>query len=410
MTPLRKPRWKENEIEDMLHQLPKVQDKRTKDEVYARIHNKKRKKQWFPLIVGVASLFLMVVLASSLIIGKEGTTSKEESSDKKLAVSELKSLPDHEQQDSKVKDKSAEDKEENSKLQSKREEDIETKEEVFDSEPVKKDKAVALAPAIYPDDLKNKSTITMGVPDNQQNFVIPISIVVNRYDESDTLNQLVNQMSDINEEQYGLSDYFPLDIEITQGTEMNTAHIELHEDSQLLDEDILFLHTMEETLSYLNIEKMTFATDGKQGARFAHAGFLKEADIPQQKNRTFLLYQNDESSPKFLVPSNMDYQDFEEALQAGKEEPDIEGISSAIPDDLIWEKISSDGDLVTIQLAEQAAIENSEDSLQALEAILFIAKEFGFNRVKFENAPIEKVGNLNLTEDIVVPKAPNQVN
>lgn len=106
----------------------------------------------------------------------------------------------------------------------------------------------------------------------------------------------------------------------------------------------------------------------------------------------------------------MDYQDFEEALQAGKEEPDIAGISSAIPNDLIWEKISSDGDLVTIQLAEQAAIENSEDSLQALEAILFIAKEFGFNRVKFENAPIEKVGNLNLTEDIIVPKAPNQVN
>lgn len=138
MTPLRKPRWKENEIEDMLHQLPKVKDKRTKDEVYAGIHNKKRKKQWFPLIVGVASLFLMVVLASSLIIGKEGTTSKEESSDKKLAVSELKSLPDHEQQDAKVKDKSAEDKEENSKLQSKREEDIETKEEVFDSEPVKR--------------------------------------------------------------------------------------------------------------------------------------------------------------------------------------------------------------------------------------------------------------------------------
>ncbi|MGG0284550.1 hypothetical protein ABEY41_05375 [Peribacillus butanolivorans] len=408
---MRKPRWKENEIEDMLHQLPKVQDKRTKDEVYAGIHNKKRKKQWFPLIVGVASLFLMVVLASSLIIGKEGTTSKEEGSDNgKLAVSELKSLPDHEQQDAKVKDKSAEDKEENSKLQSMREEDRETKEEVFDSESVKKDKVVALAPAIYPEDLKNKSTITMGVPDNQQNFVIPISIVVNRYDESDALNQLFNQMSDINEEQYGLSDYFPLDIEITQGTEMNTAHIELHEESQLLDEDILFLHTMEETLSYLNIEKMTFATDGKQGARFAHAGFLKEADIPQQKNRTFLLYQNDESSPKFLVPSNMDYQDFEEALQAGKEEPDIEGISSAIPDDLIWEKISSDGDLVTIQLAEQAVIENSEDSLQALEAILFIAKEFGFNRVKFENAPIEKVGNLNLTEDIVVPKAPNQVN
>lgn len=63
-----------------------------------------------------------------------------------------------------------------------------------------------------------------------------------------------------------------------------------------------------------------------------------------------------------------------------------------------------------IQLSDQAAIENSKESLQALEAILFIAKDFGFEKVKFENAPIEEVGQLNLTEDISVPKAPNQVN
>ncbi|WP_148358737.1 GerMN domain-containing protein [Peribacillus simplex] len=407
---MRRTRWKENEIEDMLRELPKLKDDRTKAEVFARIHENKRKKHWIPLIAGVASLFLMVVLASSIIIDKKGTTSQEGSgSSGKLSISENKEMADLEQQDASNKENPSEDKQYNQEFSSKQAE-IESKDKVSEMEPRKRGKEKTFAQAIYQDDLKNASIITMGVPDDQMNFIVPISIKLKHYDESDTLNQLVNQMSEIDEEQYGLSDYFPLDIKISQGNDMTTANIDFQEKSQLLDEDTLFLHSMEETLSYTNIEKMTFSTGGKQGAMFAHAGYLKGEDIPHQKNRTYLLYQRDKTSPRFLVPSNMGYQDFEEALQAGKGEADIEGISPAIPHDLKWERISSDGDLVIIQLSDQAAIENNEESLQALEAILFIAKDFGFEKVKFENAPIEEVGQLNLTEDILVPKAPNQVN
>lgn len=405
---MRRSRWKESEIEDMLRELPKLKDDRTKAEVFAKIHDKKKKKHWIPLITGVASLFLMVVLASSLIIEKKGTTSQEGSgSSGKLSLSENKETADHERQDASKKENPPEDKQDYQEFSSKQAK-IESKDEVSEMEPGKGEKEKNFAQAIYQND--DASIITMGIPNDQMNFIVPISIKLKHYDQSDTLKQLVNQMSDIDEAQYGLSDYFPLDIKISQGNDINTAHIDFPEKSQLLAEDTLFLHSMEETLSYNNIEKMTFSTEGKQGARFAHAGYLKEVDIPQQKNRTYLLYQRDESSPRFLVPSNMGYRDFEEALQAGKGEADIEGISPAIPRDLKWERISSNGDLVIIHLSDQAVIENSEETLQALETILFIAKDFGFEKVKFENAPIEEVGQLNLTEDILVPEAPNQVN
>ncbi|MDW7616474.1 hypothetical protein SC499_17480 [Peribacillus simplex] len=405
---MRKSRWKESEIEDMLRELPKLKDDRTKAEVFAGIHDKKRKKHWMPLIAGVTSLFLLVAFASSLIIGKKGTTSQEETCrNGEFSISENKEMTEHERQG--IKKDTSEDKQDNQEFLGKRVE-IESNDEVSEIEPLKGEKEKTFVHAIYQEDLKNASFITMGIPDDQMNFIVPISIKLKHNDESNTLNRLVNQMSDIDEEQYGLFDYFPLDIKISQGKDMNTANIDFRKNSRLLDDDTLFLHSMEETLSYNNIEKMTFSTGGKQGAMFAHAGFLKQADIPHQKKRTYLLYQRDESSPRFLVPSNLDYQDFEEALQAGKGKPDIEGISPAIPDDLNWESIRSKGDLVIINLSDQAAIENSKESLQALEAILFIAKDFGFEKVKFENAPIEEVGQLNLTEDIVVPKAPNQVN
>ena len=263
---------------------------------------------------------------------------------------------------------------------------------------------------IYPEDLQEKSTITLGVPDHQQNFIVPLSFEVDPVEEMDALDQTVKKMSTMNGEKYGLSDYFPLDIKVSNDATSNTANIELRAGSKLLDEDILFLRAMEETLSYLNMDRMTFTTDGKPGADFAHAGTIMEEEIPQHKNRTFFLHHTDKSPSSFLVPSNMDYENMEEALQAAKEEPGIEGISSALPESLKWENLIYDGDVVTVELAQETRVKNDSDSLQGLEVILFTAKDFGYTKVKFENSPVEMVGPLNLSEGITVPVAPNLVN
>ena len=403
---MKKSHWKESEIEDMLHKLPQVKDNRSKKAVYSGIDGKQRKRRmnkWIPLIAGLASLFLMIIIASAL------KTEKEDSEEKKvgihgygkLATSESEIIMDRQEQHD---IKSNEKREENQEY-----EGNSRKETTFKSK-AQQEKKVTHVRAIYPGDLQGKSTITLGVPDDQHDFIVPISFVVNHFDETDALTQVMNKMSTINEESYGLSDYFPLDAEATHDPTENTVNIELGTGSKLLDEDILFLRAMEETLSYLKIDKMTFTTEGKSGATFTHAGLLKEEEIPSHKNRTFFLYQTGESSARYFVPSNMDYPKLEEALQAAKEAPAIEGISSAIREDLNWENLSFDGDLVTVELAKEVKLEDDSKSLQAMEVILFTAKDFGYKKVKFKNAPIEKVGSLNLLEEIPVPLAPNQVN
>lgn len=134
---MRRSRWKESEIEDMLRELPKLKDDRTKAEVFARIHDKKKKKHWIPLFVGVASLFLMAVLASSLIIDKKGTTSQEDSgSSGKLSISENKEMADLERQDASNKENHSADKQDNQKFSSKQAE-IESKNKVSEMEPRK---------------------------------------------------------------------------------------------------------------------------------------------------------------------------------------------------------------------------------------------------------------------------------
>lgn len=52
---MRKSRWNEKEIEDMLRELPKMKDDRTKAEVMAGIYDKKKKKRSLHLLAGVAS-------------------------------------------------------------------------------------------------------------------------------------------------------------------------------------------------------------------------------------------------------------------------------------------------------------------------------------------------------------------
>ena len=404
-TPLKKSHWKESEIEDMLRKLPQVKDNRSKKAVYSGIDGKQRKrriKKWIPLIAGLASLF-MIIIASALNTGKEDSEEKKVDiqSNGKLAISESEIIMDKQEQHDV---KSNEKREENQGFEGNSREET-----TFKSKAQQVEKVTHVR-AIYPEDLQGKSTITLGVPDDQYNFIVPISFVVNHFDETDALTQVINKMSTINEESYGLSDYFPLDAKATHDLNKNTVHIELGTGSKLLDEDILFLRTIEETLSYLQIDKMTFTTEGKSGASVVNAGLLKEEEIPSHKNRTFFLYQTGESSSRFFVPSNMDYQKLEEALQAAKEAPAIEGISSAIPEDLKWKNLSFDGDLVTVELAKEVKLEDDSKSLQAMEVILFTAKDFGYKKVKFKNAPIEKVGSLNLLEEITVPLAPNQVN
>ena len=404
---MRKSRWNEKEIEDMLRELPKMKDDRTKAEVMAGIYDKKKKKRSLHLLAGVASLFLMIVVASALMTGKDGGVGPEKSDgSRKLSVTESKESADY---GAKSKESSSGDIQENQTLSGNHAE-MEAKDEELDIEPFNESQEKTFAHAIYENDLKNVSVITLGIPDDQMNVIVPVSFKLRSFDESDTLNRMVKQMSKVDEERYGLSDYFPLDVTIREGSDRKTAHLEFREGSPLLDEDDLFLSSMEETLSYNNITKMTFATDGKQGARFLHAGFLEKLDIPEHKRRTYRLYQKNQSSPKLLVPSTVHYQEFAAALQAGKRQSELKGISPAIPKDLEWERIKSKGSHVTVHLAENMITEDSERNLQAIEAILFIAKDFGYETVKFENASIEKVGHLDLTGEITVPRAPNPMN
>lgn len=401
--------WSDKDIEELLQNLPQVKDKRSPQEIYQNIElkiSKKRRSNWVPLVATVAALFVLTVLASSLDL----VPSSENSSSEDVSFEKAATEGDRQESSSAKEEPAAEDRD-IAVTEDKNEEPAEEKRESPEENAVPKTEKPSLlsAAAVLASDLQNQSVITIGVPDSEVNYVIPVSYVTED-GSNQTAAELEKAMSSLEEESLGLNDYFPLDADITENEQ--TINIDLPEDSSLLQQDAMFFKVIQETFNYQEIDKVTFSTNGEKGAEFARYGFIEEVEIQRANNRAYFVYQLNEGTRKMLVPSHSGFTTIEEALAemknlSGEEDSTI---LPSIPQELEWESIEEQAKKLIVRLSGDTDMEDTEAYLYALEAILFTAKDFGFESVKFENAKIEAIGPYNLQNDLAIPLAPNRIN
>ncbi|RFU69058.1 hypothetical protein [Bacillus sp. V59.32b] len=400
--------WNDKDIEELLQNLPQVKDKRSSQEIYQNIElriNKKRRSNWVPLFATVAALFVLTVLASSFMLNSENSTSED------VAIEKTATEGNHQESSADKKGPPAEEPD-IAANEDKNEEAAEAKRNSTEEKSVPKieDPSLLKAGAVLASDLENQSVITIGVPDTEVNYVIPVSYVTE--DGSDeTAAELSQVMSLLEEDSLGLDDYFPLDATITTENQQ-TINIDLPEDSSHLLEDRLFFKVIQETFKYQGGDRVTFSTNGEKGAEFSHHGFLEEIEIESNNNRAYFIYQLNEGTRKMLVPSNSEFTTIEEALaemKNGNAEEDP-SILPSIPQQLEWDSIEEQAKKLIVKFSGDTKIEDTEAYLYALEAILFTAKDFGFDAVKFENVTIDAIGPYNLQNDLAVPIAPNRIN
>lgn len=417
---MKRSQWNENDIEELLRNLPEIKDKRNQQEVYQNIEfrvGKSRRKNWIPLIAAVAALLVLSVLAPSYMRERKDTaiepkrydrnatqsssqTGKADSLQSSGADKESTSNRDHEIAKMEEPQKATEE-----QLAQKRDSPAETNKLVT----VKKG-AVLSANSILSADLKSQTVVTVGVPDTQVNYIVPVSYLSDEGGEAGFIDQLSNVMSLLREGSLGLAEYFPLAVKMTVGSNEQTINIDIPENSQLLLEDMVFFNVLQETFKYQDIDKVTFSSKGKQGAEFSHMGFLKELKINHTGKKPYLIYQIKEDSRKLLVPSLSEAPTIDVALQGMKNAGGDSTILPSIPSDLEWKRLLKQGNQIIFELAEGTKLQNNDDYFMALEAILFTAKDFGYKNVKFNNANIDAIGPYNLKESLPVPAAPNRIN
>lgn len=400
---MRKSEWSDKQLEELLQNMPKIKDHRDPRDIYQNITlklNKKKQRSWIiPSVATAAAILLCVILTPNLINFNDTAGS---SSDKKS------SPKTEEQMDISANEEKATSIADNSK--GKESSAKENEQEMYMAKSEEKEYYTAL----YSTDVTKENVFTFYIPDTQVQNIVPVSVVVAKEDGKTMFDQMMETMSTLQEEEWGLGEYYPLNAQLSVDDSASSLKVNVpngHYYGNGSASDTAFTATIKAAARSLGLKKIAFYTDDQPGIDLGNYGTMKEMDTTGEGNHGYYFYYpNGNSEKPFLVPFSKAFETIEAALSAMKENIDTHGLMASIPNDMNFEEIDSSGDQVlTLQLKENSGITNQPSIIQTIEAILLTAKDFDFDKVKIEYSKDEKIGKFAFNQELDVPIAANKV-
>ncbi|HHW38135.1 MAG TPA: hypothetical protein GXX18_13020 [Bacillales bacterium] len=264
---------------------------------------------------------------------------------------------------------------------------------------------------------ETQEIITVAVPDENAQFIVPISFIVPKDGDMTNLERMETIQEHLHEEEWGLSSYILENVKFSEeqmdnGVKKLIIDVpENHPYSNGSAMEIMFLSTVKEIAKQLGVSTVEFRTDSKPGIMLDHYGELKVLDLEKEKvKRLYYIFQPNGQIQKFLVPFPKEVE-FTKALEEMKlpMEIDLQQIKPAIPETIQFKGVDMDQSThhAVIEFAEGTTLTNDETNLLMVEAILMTAKEYGAETVEFKNASTDFIGPFNMLESIQVPLAVN---
>jgi hypothetical protein len=384
---VKKSEWSDKQLEELLRQMPKIHDNRNPRDIYQNLSIKKRKRSaWLiPGFAAAAALLLFFLLVPKMLNGTQNSfdsaKQEESSSEAKMSQSD-----DH------------------SSLLMKEEDSKSGSEPEMRITEINKN-------ALYDDEAGDGTVITYWIPDSQAQNLVPISIVVTPDNNKNWLTIFTESMELLNEEEWGLVDYYPLNAKFELDETKNTVIVDVpknHPYGQGSTAEINFITTLKNNIaSNSNVNKIMLKTDGQPGVELGNYGVLEEIEVKPEGKHAYFFYKPDGMDTTYLVPSTDTYQDINAALEAMKTDQQEQALKASLIPSFPIKDVTAKENKLIITLDENAAMENSQETVNSYEAILLTAKEFGIDTITIVNAPIQLLGPFDLTKEMKVPLAPN---
>jgi hypothetical protein len=384
---VKKSEWSDKQLEELLRQMPKIHDNRNPRDIYQNLSIKKRKRSaWLiPGFAAAAALLLFFLLVPKMLNGTQNSfdsaKQEESSSEAKMSQSD-----DH------------------SSLLMKEEDSKSGSEPEMRITEINKN-------ALYDDEAGDGTVITYWIPDSQAQNLVPISIVVTPDNNKNWLTIFTESMELLNEEEWGLADYYPLNAKFELDETKNTVIVDVpknHPYGQGSTAEINFITTLKNNIaSNSNVNKIMLKTDGQPGVELGNYGVLEEIEVKPKGKHAYFFYKPDGMDTTYLVPSTDTYQDINAALEAMKTDQQEQALKASLIPSFPIKDVTAKENKLIITLDENAAMENSQETVNSYEAILLTAKEFGIDTITIVNAPIQLLGPFDLTKEMKVPLAPN---
>lgn len=381
---MRKSEWSNKELEDLLRQMPKLQDMHQYSDIYHRHPMKMAKaKHWFlPSIATVTVFLLFVIFAPDLLKSQH----KSNVSQKRVSISTSSNqLASTNGQIIKID---------------------ETKASIG-----KQSQLENLKTAVYENDLGKGKVLTYWIPDSQAQLLVPVSAVIHRPGKKTWLELFTDKMPRLQEKEWGLSEYYPLHASLSLDEESNSVVVNVSGNqpySQGSAAQTSFINAMKRDItSNSNLKKMKFATNGEPGMLLDQEGKMMEMAISFERKRAYFFYTPEGKKVPFLVPSYESYPDINSALEAMRQDRTALGLKASIAPVLTFTKATIKNKTLYLSLRGKRSLRNDAASIYSYEAILLTAKEFGVNHVKFDRVGLKNLGPFDLSKENRVPVAAN---
>ncbi|MGG1675099.1 negative regulator of sigma-X activity [Neobacillus sp. NRS-1170] len=388
---MRKSEWSDKQLEELLRQMPKIQDHRNPRDIYQNLSIKKRKLiPWLlPGIATAAAMLLFLILVPNLMNRTNNSFDQ---------AQEKRSL----EQTTANKDAGiAMNKEEST---SKEGVNSGTKEAKLLSTEVMKS-------AIYDDEVGNGKVLTYWIPDQQAQILIPVSTIVSDAGNKSWLTVFAENMASLKEEEWGLSEFYPLNATLELDQNNNSVNVDVpsnHLYGQGSTNETNFINVLQKDIaSNSNLRKIRFTTNGEPGIELGNYGSRQEQDIVIEKNHAFLFYYPVGSKLPYLTPTKNSYKDFGAALEAMRVDQPENGLKSSLQPSLQIYDVTISDKTLSLSIKGDSTLKDNQLTLYSFEALMLTAKDFGVEKIVVKNSPLTHIGPFDLSKENKVPIAPN---
>lgn len=410
---MKKSQLSDKQLEEILGRMPKIKDHRDPRDIYQNIAHRVEKRRMPTWVIPSAALAAVLFLAFILSPGLMGVNHSADKSIERNSASDAKSSME---MDTAIRDdaakKSGDEQESTLMMDATDTEEQKAK----DFRALENTNMYSDLTALYHEEIEgdNLQAFTYSIPDDNLQVNIPVTVTVPINENKNWFDSYTQTMDQLKEEEWGLSEFYPLDGTITydEGSKAILMNLKENHIYRNGNSSVLLLEAFEENYKEYGADWVKFNTNNKSGAELSNYGETHQWKIaPYQKgSRAYYLFNPADAGKSYIVPVKGKFNSISDAFAEMRNNIESHRLKASIPKDLELEGVESkDNPKLLIVDIENIRFLN-EDFLPNLEAILLTAKDFGYEAVKIENAGTEKLGPFNLNEPIQVPIAPNKKN
>ena len=409
-------KWSEQKIDQLLSQVPKLQDTRSKDEVLKKLqqdsrlteYNQKKRKRWIPPVVTVAALITLTLLGATIINQPSVEQSAFDSSKMSESSTDMDSVTNEESNT--MNEEATEGSADKSIMFKSTSDESSAETEMATSDA----KIQSILTSPYVSDVENHTVFKIGLV-SQDALVVPVTFLIpNDQIQQDFGNQTPNTLQlyeqyagAIKEEDLGFVDYHPVKgtFEVDQDQLIHKLPKEHDYD---LSSAALNVYDLSLQFTFEGFTEINHQNEDGSQAEFDQIGQKTPTVLTNGFYKTAVYPYTDPTGEVNMVPSlNEPFNSVSDALNALKTPPN-DFFANVIPRSVTFTVEEVQG-IVHIKFSEPLALNSlsQEQTSQLIESFVLTAATFDV-QIQFDNIVEEQWNGINLTQPLEQPVGLNK--